>query len=297
MEKGLVTANVCVMDQNNIKTLFETTRRILAHQNEVQALKGETFNVFTILGMESRENETHSAFLSELLNPQGSHLLGNIFLRAFLNEVDYNGELDPETTKVTTEMHVGTRNDDLLIGGRIDIYLTDHHGNSISIENKIYAGDQNAQIARYVNHNKEKNTVYYLTLSGHDASDASSGEMRSGEHYYTVSYESTIINWLEACLKEAANQPILRETIKQYIILIKKLTNQLSDKKMEKEITDLIKANYHEAKIIEANLRKVEMGIALDFLNELKMRVANELKNEDWIIEVTDNLENSYEGF
>ena len=97
------------MELNSIQSLFETTRRILKHQNELQALKGETFNVFSILGMESRENETHSAFLSELLNPNGSHLMGDVFLRVFLSEVDYDGELDPGLTKVTTEKHVGTR--------------------------------------------------------------------------------------------------------------------------------------------------------------------------------------------
>lgn len=283
--------------ENKIESLLNTTKRILAHQQEIQALRGEQFNVFSILGMESRENDTHSAFLAELLNPKGSHLLGDVFLRAFINEIDYTGALDLETTKVITEMHVGTRNDDQLSGGRIDIYLIDLLGNSISLENKIYASDQNAQIARYVNHNKEKNTVYYLTLTGQEASEESAVEMKEGEHYFAISYEANIINWLEVCLKEAASHPILRETIKQYSILIKKLTNQLSDKKMEKEITELIKANYHEAKAIEANLWKVEMAIALDFLNKLKSRVAEELNNEEWVIEVTDNLENSYEGF
>lgn len=280
-----------------IKSILQSTRRLLKHQKEMIVLRGENFNLFSILGMESRENETHSAFIGELLDPKGSHLQGAVFLKMFLKEVSFNAEFDVETAHLILEKHVGSRNDENKSGGRIDIYLRDDNGNSISIENKIYAGDQYAQIERYVNHNREKNTVYYLTLHGNEASKGSSGELNAGEHYYTISYESNIIDWLQTCMKEAAGQPILRESIKQYIILLKKLTNQLADRNMEHEIINLIKNNYQEAKVIEANLRKVEISMAREFLIELKELLLIELGNDDWTIEVSESLENSYEGF
>ena len=282
---------------SSIKNLLESSGRIAKHQEEIKRLRGENFNVFSILGMESRENETHSAFVGELLNPRGSHQFGNSFLKLFLDTVGYKGDFDIHSARLVLEKHVGSRDDEAKQGGRIDIYLIDAFGVSISIENKIYASDQFAQIERYVNHNQEKNTVYYLTLNGADASDASAGDLEEGEHYYAISYESTIIDWLNRCLKEATEQPILRESIKQYSILIKKLTNQLTDPKMEKEIIDLIANNYQEAKIIEANLRKVEISIANAFLQELKKRLSKECNDEKWVLKVSDNLENSYEGF
>lgn len=280
-----------------IENLLLSTGRIMAHQEEIKHLKGEGFNVFSILGMESKENETHSAFLGELINPRGSHLCGTVFLERFLELVNHDAEFDIATASLILEKHIGTRDDELKTGGRIDIYLIDKMGNTISIENKIYAGDQFAQIERYVNHNKERNTVYYLTLYGKKATNYSSGEFEDGQHYHCISYQSTIVQWLKTCLKESAEQPILRESIRQYEILIKKLTNQLADSKMEQEVIDLIGNNYREAKIIESSLHKVELDTAREFLLTLKDTVTKELNDDNWIIEAAENLEIPHKGF
>ena len=70
-----------MMTNNNLKKLLLDAKRISDHQEEISTLKGENFNVFSILKMESKENETHSAFLGELLNPKGSHGFGSLFLK------------------------------------------------------------------------------------------------------------------------------------------------------------------------------------------------------------------------
>jgi hypothetical protein len=103
--------------------LLSSSGRIIAHQEEIKRLKGESFNIFSILGMESNENATHSAFLGELLNPKGSHLLGAIFLERFLKVIDFKLEFDISSASLILEKHVGTRDDQLKTGGRIDIYL------------------------------------------------------------------------------------------------------------------------------------------------------------------------------
>lgn len=248
---------------NNIANLLKSTKVIIDHQQEVEILKGEKFNVFSILRMESKENATHSAFLGELLDPLGSHLKGNLFLDLFLKVINYKikktgkeANFDVHSAKLKLEHHVGTRNDKDETGGRIDIFLWDDNGISISIENKIYADDQNKQIARYVNHNKEMNTVYYLTLNGNEASEESKGDMVNEQDYHLISYRDTIVQWLEKCLKEAADSPILRETIRQYIILIKKLTNTMDDKS-EKELTTLFLNNFEAARNISDNFNQI----------------------------------------
>tara|TARA_B100000378_G_C17903478_1_gene363522 strand:- start:115 stop:366 length:252 start_codon:yes stop_codon:yes gene_type:complete len=78
------------MTYTNEKKLIQDAQRIIAHHNEVSRLKGENFNVFSILNMEHKENGTHSAFLGELLNPNGSHSKGNLFLQLFLQTIDNN---------------------------------------------------------------------------------------------------------------------------------------------------------------------------------------------------------------
>ncbi|SHJ62008.1 PD-(D/E)XK nuclease superfamily protein [Reichenbachiella agariperforans] len=278
-----------------IKSLLASTKRIRLRQTELATLRGENFNVFSILKMESKENETHSAFLGELLNPKGSHLFNTTFLSLFLEEIDYQGDLQLESAQLTIEKHIGARNTVNQSGGRIDIYISDSKGNSISIENKIYAGDQEAQILRYVNHNKESNKVYYLTLDGKGASEDSKGELIEEQDYHCISYHHSITGWLEKCMKEAADQPILRESIKQYILLIKKLTNQLSDSQMEKEIKELIANDYLSAKAIESSLINVEIDAIHSFLLGVKSLLSETLK-EGWEIIVDDQLDQNWKG-
>jgi hypothetical protein len=278
-----------------IEVLLNDTKRIVKHQDEIKILRGEYFNIFSILKIESRENGTHSAFLGELLNPLGSHLFKTIFLQHFLKVIEYNGGLDINTAKLELEKHIGTRNDYIKQGGRIDIYIYDNNGHTICIENKIYANDQFSQIERYANHNTSKNTVYYLTLNGDEASNDSKGELQHNKDYYCLSYKKVIIDWLELCLKEAVAMPILRETIKQYILLVKKITNQLSDHNMDKEIQELIVKNYNSAKIIEANVWKIELEETYKFLNEIKTTIEKTL-TKNWNVSIDDDLNKSWSG-
>lgn len=248
------------MELKQFEQLLSNTRRIIAHQKEKEILMGEKFNVFSILRMESRENETHSAFLCELLNPEGTHLKGSLFLQLFLQTIG-NQTIDIKTAKTKPENHIGQRNDLVRTGGRIDIFICDNNNHSISIENKIYANDQNLQIVRYCNYNRSKNVVYYLTLNGSEPSKESKGKLKSGEDYFLISYRKHIYEWLQLCLKESVDTPILRETIKQYIILIKKLTHTMNTSE-EKELFDIIFKNYEEASIIAANFNKAVYSLA-----------------------------------
>lgn len=276
------------------KVLLIGAQRVVRHQEEIKQLRGEHFNVFTILNMESKENATHSAFLGELLDPHGSHFKGNLFLKLFLQTIKHEG-FDIATAKVELEHVIGSRNDVDKTGGRIDIFLQDKRNNFISIENKIYAIDQFAQIERYINYKKGRNTVYYLTLGGNEPSDASKGNLTEDDNYYCISYRHTIIEWLTLCLKESVEQPILRESIKQYIILLKKLTNQLTDNAMATEIQDLIQSHYHSAKLVQQNIAEVEAAAVHSFLLSVKQDLERLLQT-GWLITVDEKLHSSYSG-
>ncbi len=196
------------MDTKQIEKLLDHTKGIIKHQKEKEELKGEKFNVFSILKMESKENETHSAFLSELLNPNGSHLKKHTFLELFiqvLKKVVSDIDIDIKTAQVKTEHSIGTVNYIEKSGGRIDIYIWDKKGKSISIENKIYAYDQVVQIERYCNYKRGNNNVFYLTLSGNHPSNNSKGSMISGQDFHSISYKEHITEWLQLCIKEAVD--------------------------------------------------------------------------------------------
>src|SRR5690606_3481955 len=83
--------------------------------------------------------------------------------------------------------------------------------------------------------------------------------------------------------------------IQQYIILIKKLTNQLTDNKMAEEIQKLIAENYSTVKTLVSNLKLVELKYSKKLLDEVKAELETELM-EEWIIEVDEELNESWSG-
>ncbi|WP_297089429.1 PD-(D/E)XK nuclease family protein [uncultured Draconibacterium sp.] len=268
-----------MIETRKITDLLQGTKNIIKHQREIEKLKGESFNVFSILKMESKENETHSAFLAELLDPKGSHLKGDTFLRLFL-EIIGDTSIDPSQAKVKVEHYCGERNDKAKTGGRIDIFIWNEGGNSISIENKIYAGDQYAQIERYRNYRlsrKSTNTVYYLTLFGDQPSKDSKGKLQDGKGFHCLSYQTDIQEWLKRSMKEAAEEPILRESIKQYLILVKNLTSTM-DKEKETELHKLMLKYYEEASFIEANFEKAKNVIYQQVRQKVIIALQSELK-------------------
>jgi hypothetical protein len=294
-----------------IENLLKNVGEKVDKANEIARLKGENFNIFSILGVETKENKTHSNFLVSLLNPEGSHGMGSAFLNLFYDELksvvsvkdedkitdeDKNKsnileELRGDKVIVRAEEGLGKVNLEDATGGRVDITLRSLKGNgNIFIENKIHAGDQHLQIARYCkNHIKEKNIVLYLTLDGSQPSDNSRGNNKEGKDFFLLSYQTNIINWLEECQKEASDFPIIRETIKQYIILIKKLTGQLTSQEMENEIVNLIKNDLKNAFIVANNIEKAKKELILELFSRIKQILSNKLNNE-WLISYSDDL-------
>lgn len=259
------------MEQANINehiNLLTAVKGLIEKYDEVARIKGDNFNVFQILKLTQYEVRTHSAFLAELLNPNGSHGLGDTFLRIFIQEVDYL-EFKTDNVSVQVEKRVGKIDNDYTIGGNIDIIISNSE-NAIIIENKIYAGDQKNQLLRYQNYamsQKYKSyKLYYLTLDG---KEYISQENSPIVNYTSISYKQNIINWLQQCIKETYAQPIIRETLNQYINLIKHLTHQTMSNEMSNQIIELIlKTNsFKAAKEIANNAHKIESYAMNKFKN------------------------------
>jgi hypothetical protein len=104
-----------------------------------------------------------------------------------------------------------------------------------------------------------------LTLNGDSPSSHSDKDGTDiSEIVYCVSYKYDIINWLERCMKEVYDKPLILYSIKQYQNLIKLITNQSINKIMSKELIDTI---FNNSKNIKNALRvinyKKEIGIRL----------------------------------
>ena len=172
---------------------------------ELQKHRGDKFNIFSILKMERLEVKTHSSFLYELINPNGTHYQGDKYLRIFIDKVLEIDDFDFENVKVERETFTNTSR-------RID-FTIENKDYYIAIEMKIDATDQDNQLSDYFEYAKKQDKkffkIYYLTLDGRDADEKS------------------------------ANLPIIRESLFQYKNLILNITNQTTQE-LQMEIMEII---------------------------------------------------------
>ncbi len=276
-------------DEKNLNHLLLNVSNIVSKYNEIARVSGENFNIFSIMSMEEDERYTHSAIIAELLNPLGSHGQGSVFLKLFLEELDRENieflPLNLDNVTVLKEEYIGRINEDYTKGGNIDVVIRDIN-NQIVIENKIYADDQPNQLIRYKNH-YPKSTILYLTPLGEKPHEKSKGILNEEKDFYLISYKHHIKNWLEKCYKELVDLPIIRETIKQYITIVKTITNQTNNIHMSEEIIKLISNFPNESFEIANNIENFKNRIYNNFIEEIK-RYAIE-KN----MQVNDNWQNN----
>ena len=280
---------------NNVEKLLNEIGKLVVAQNERTKERyshGELFNVFNILGLESKEVRLHSSLLAELLKPNGMCGVGNAFQKAFLAILGL-----PENYivdgRVSVEISIGTTTD--TEGGRIHIIMEDGN-HAIIIENKIYAQDQPAQLLRYTNFARNNYPhgyrLLYLTLYGKEASDDSA----QGCPYQCISYKNEISKWLAECARISFDRPLVRETIRQYINLIKQLTNQSMGTLEDNKLVELVASPEHvdEYLMIINNQTPIENRIRLGFVAEIE-KMALDMGYE--IVPVGDKRTYLYEGW
>ena len=288
---------------SRISNVLPQVRLLKDKYDELAAVTGEDYNVFSILGLETDEVRTHSAFLADLLNPQGSHRQGAAFQKLFLKAALNHSELekDSETFQVKKEAFTDH--------GRIDILLEKNDA-CIVIENKIYADDQDAQMERYYDYatskrlSEEQIKLVYLTLDGSPPSKGSLGKLPE-ERVKCLSYSEDIINWLEECMKLQEVQRIssIREILFQYRDLLKQLTGQSTNNKYSMELTEMLikDKNYELIPHLEKMILEFKVNLQFKFWEELKKQILDLPEVVDWHktqddahVPSEDNIRNYY---
>ena len=237
--------------------------RELKEEDEKRADTGEFFNVFLIDGVRINE-DTHSAILADLLNPNGSHRQGAVFLKHFLN-LESLGLADSFNYSELEVFHAKRKA--TIEYGEIDILLEKKDYACIIIENKIHdADDQEGQLNRYYRYAEEEGFIgdqiklIYLTRYGKEPSEKSlrgvdGQEALDVSRVICMSYERDMVEWLEDCSKEveAATETIpIREVLSQYQDHVKKLTGLPTKKDFSMDKITTILTNDYDL-IIELN--------------------------------------------
>mgnify|MGYP006095837803 FL=1 len=204
------------MEEKNIKKLYD------------QLLKDEDFdridlglknpNIFQILRI-SKNEIRHSNFLSWLLEPNGSHKLGNIFLKRFLREV-FSSERFIEIDQIDVEGMDLSKVEILREWKNIDVLIKINNV-VVCIENKVLSKEHSNQLKRYkdiinIEFPKHIKTFVYLTPEGEDSDSET-------DSYLPISYEF-IVDTLKRIISvygESLNEQV-KNYIKDYITIIKR---------------------------------------------------------------------------
>ena len=270
----------------NPELLLAEISHLNKRAEERDRLSGDRFNIFNILNLSSDEI-SHSKIIASLLDPKGTHGKGNVFIGLFLKHMgmnEYSDNFSCDNVTVETEKFIGYISEDHETGGRIDIVIKNiTTRKQIFIENKIYASDGWKQLSRYQKYDPDAELIY-LTLYGTKPSEESTGEL--GESAYrAASYREHILGWLEACKGVSIDKPLLRETIAQYINLIKQLTGQARSGEMQKELMEIIfkdagniEAVFTLSQNIDAIKRQILEKKFIPLMKELAQKLGLEVK-------------------
>jgi hypothetical protein len=192
------------------------------------------YNLFELLGIKHFEVKTHTPFLTNLLQPYGSHDQGDVFIRSFIEQIEAFPQKQAEINYQNIEVNAEVSS----IYGRVDILIQHRSIDfpfAIIIENKIWAKDQEDQLGRYYEYARsilgladEQILIYYLTPHQKAPripfamNEILYNRLTAEKKLITIGYKSHVIPWLEGILEEVRAIPV-HQMIKQYIAILKKL--------------------------------------------------------------------------
>ncbi len=231
------------MQEDRIAQLLDDVKTIVIKHKSENYKQGKDFNVFYVQGIAEDEVKV-CRFIKELLDPQGSHGQGTVFLKSLVRNVLKIEEFlfsDEEYQKARI-----SREEKIDDSRRIDIVIR-IKDRIFPFEVKVYAEDQERQCFDYYNYVSRRDPhtkVYYLTLDGHEPSDGSKMTLDETQ-YECLSFSGEMLKWLDDCVSATEIEQIypVRETIIQFRTVIRDLTG-MQKGKLRMEIKDRIGSSY-----------------------------------------------------
>ena len=199
---------------------FELIKKFKKEQQKQMQRGLNDYNMVNVVRKENAEVGMHSNIIYSLLDPNGLHYQGDLFLRIFIKEVLGFNDINKfgKIINVFAEEMIDNNR-------RIDFTIKSTNY-CIAIEMKIDADDLKNQIFDYYTYLtdkvcKEKIVLfYYLTKDARDASVYSAKNIE----YKRISFEKHILKWIEQCQKEVRNITNLNEALENYKDIVKKIT-------------------------------------------------------------------------
>lgn len=238
-----------------------------------RAMGKHDYNIFTLFHGFSDEVNLHSNFIASLLDPNGDHYKGDLFLKIFLETCGID-DFGIDTSRATVFKEFK----------HIDIYISDGKKHII-LENKVYAKDQPTQIARYIKAIQNEGAkdedicVLYLHPDGKLPNNQSFGDYHTrllGENasieFKVISYGNEILKWIDRCKNEVSNITDLNVFLSQYKDVIEMIYDRYKriDEMETAKFVEIFKENYTAASEIANNYQETRKKIIDEFFENVK---------------------------
>jgi hypothetical protein len=264
-------------------------------KNSLESIKfknienGKMFNPFLDMNLIKGEVK-HVSFLANLLNPNGTHYHGELFLLSFLEILNQKVNIDElknfnaKNANVITEKLTDTNK-------RIDLWIEDDNF-IIAIEAKVESKDSYDQLESYntfLNGKKKKFILIYLTKEGEKPIN------KYDDSLILISFKYDIKNMIENSLKTRLH-PKVEITLNEYknallthiynlettwsysYDLLREMTKNEQIFQQSREIKNIYyrnKSRFHLTVIedLASNFEKSKAKIELDFFRKIKHAV------------------------
>lgn len=260
-----------------------------AQADRQRAMGKHDYNIFTLFHGFSDEVNLHSNFIASLLDPNGDHYKGDLFLKLFLETCGIDDfSIDTSRTTVFKEFK------------HIDIYISDSKKHII-LENKVYAKDQPTQIARYIKAIKKEGAedediyVLYLhpdrelpkenSLGGYKLNQDNTKLEKDGSsiNFKVISYGKEILEWIDRCKNEVSNLTDLNVFLSQYKDVIEMIYDRYKriDEMNNEDLVKIFKDNYRAVSDIVSNYEQTRRKIIDEFFKNISDNLKGIYKKED----------------
>lgn len=249
-----------------------------AEADRQRAMGKHDYNIFTLFHYFSDEVNLHSNFIASLLDPNGDHYKGDLFLKLFLETCGID-DFSIDTSRATVFKEFK----------HIDIYISDGKKHII-LENKVYAKDQPTQIARYIEAIKKEGAedediyVLYLHPDGELPKENSLGGYKlnqnntklekdgSSINFKVISYGKEILEWIDRCKNEVSNLTDLNVFLSQYRDVIEMIYDRYKriDEMETANLVEIFKENYTAVSEIANNYQETRKKIIDEFFENVK---------------------------
>lgn len=260
-----------------------------AEADRQRAMGKHDYNIFTLFHGFSDEVNLHSNFIASLLDPNGDHYKGDLFLKLFLETCGID-DFSIDTSRATIFKEFK----------HIDIYISDSKKHII-LENKVYAKDQPTQIARYIKAIKKEGAedediyVLYLhpdrelpkenSLGGYKLNQDNTKLEKDGSsiNFKVISYGKEILEWIDRCKNEVSNLTDLNVFLSQYKDVIEMIYDRYKriDEMNNEDLVKIFKDNYRAVSDIVSNYEQTRRKIIDEFFKNISDNLKGIYKKED----------------